>query len=105
MTAVIDTIFKEWNTLWDLHNGDRHGRDTKTKMQADEQQAIRECTQLYEKHKDTVTADLQYHACLCPPANSLHPEYVSVCSGFHCLVVATLQVVAFLELPSGAERN
>jgi hypothetical protein len=61
MTTVIDTIFKEWNTLWDLRNGDRHGRDTKTKMQAaDERQAIRECTQLYEKHKDTVTADLQY---------------------------------------------
>jgi transposase-like protein len=29
-------------------------------MQADERQAIRECIQLYEKHKDTVTDDLQW---------------------------------------------
>jgi hypothetical protein len=60
MTTVTDTIFKVWNKLWDLRNGDRHRRDTKTKMQADERQAIRECIQLYEKHKDTVTEDLQW---------------------------------------------
>jgi hypothetical protein len=29
-------------------------------MQADEQQTIRECIQLYEKNKDTVTEDLQW---------------------------------------------
>jgi hypothetical protein len=36
MTTVINTIFKDWNTLWDLHNRDHHRRNTKTKMQADE---------------------------------------------------------------------
>jgi hypothetical protein len=60
MTTVINTSFKEWNTLCDLCNGDRHGCNTKTKMQADEQQAIREYIQLYEKNKDTVTEDLQW---------------------------------------------
>ena len=49
---MADLIFKNWWELWLLRNGDRHGRDSQTKAQADKRQAIREISLLYDmKHK------------------------------------------------------
>jgi hypothetical protein len=47
-TKIISTLLQGWLDLWNLRNGDRHGRDTHTKAQALKAQAIREMEQLYE---------------------------------------------------------
>jgi len=60
MTNLIDVIFTEWNKLWDLRNGDRHGRDTQSQQQALERQAIRELQLFYEKHQQTVDPHLKW---------------------------------------------
>jgi len=53
MTSVVDFIFAEFWKLWTLRNGDRHGRDAKTKAQLEQAQALRELKQFYDAHSDT----------------------------------------------------
>ena len=47
LTTVIQKILQGWLDLWDLRNGERHGRDRQTKAQADRAQAVRELELLY----------------------------------------------------------
>jgi hypothetical protein len=54
LTNVIDFIFTQWWTLWELRNEDRHGRDLVTQSQAHARQAIYELTQLYDDYQHTV---------------------------------------------------
>jgi hypothetical protein len=54
LTNVIDFIFAQWWTLWELRNEDRHGRDLATQSQAHARQAIHELTQLYDDYQHTV---------------------------------------------------
>ena len=58
-TTVIDFIFTHWFKLWELRNGDRHGRDSQTRAQAKNAEAIRELEQLYDK-QDRVGIELQW---------------------------------------------
>ena len=46
-TDVIQLILESWLQLWELRNGDRHGRDSQTKAQARRDQAIRELEMAY----------------------------------------------------------
>ena len=52
-TDVIQLILESWLQLWELRNGDRHGRDVQTKAQAKRAQAIRELELAYE-YKDHI---------------------------------------------------
>ena len=54
-TDVIQLILESWLQVWDLRNGDRHGRDAQTKAQARRAQAIRELELAYE-YKDLILA-------------------------------------------------
>jgi hypothetical protein len=54
LTNIIDFIFAQWWTLWELRNEDRHGRDLATQSQAHTRQAIHELTQLYDAYQHTV---------------------------------------------------
>ena len=57
---MIDVIFKQWWELWELRNGDRHGRDVQSKAQAAHQQAIRDLEIFYEKYQEAATEDMQW---------------------------------------------
>ena len=46
--------------IWELRNGDRHGRDLASQTQAAERQTIQELTQLYEDHQNQVGQTLQW---------------------------------------------
>jgi hypothetical protein len=54
LTNVIDYIFTQWWSLWELRNEDRHGRDLATQSQAHARQAIHELTQIYDDFQHTV---------------------------------------------------
>ena len=60
MTKIIDVLFKEWWKLWELRNGDRHGRDASTRATAENRQILSELIQFYENHKDTAPQRLQW---------------------------------------------
>ena len=47
-TEIISAILSQWWDLWELRNGDRHGRDRRSQQQAETRQAIRELYQLYD---------------------------------------------------------
>ena len=53
-------IWKEWWKLWELRNGDRHGRDLATQTQAAERQTQRELQQFYDNHQHKVGQALQW---------------------------------------------
>ena len=59
-TAVIDHIFQQWWVLWESRNGDRHGRDTATELQAATLQAHRELRQVYDKYQLIVPQTLNW---------------------------------------------
>ena len=58
LTGLIDVIFKQWWELWELRNGDRHGRDLQSKAQAVNRQAVRDLELFYDRYQDTAPADL-----------------------------------------------
>ena len=58
LTGLIDVIFKQWWELWELRNGDRHGRDLQSKAQAVSRQAVRDLELFYDRYQDTAPADL-----------------------------------------------
>jgi hypothetical protein len=60
LTNVIDLIYKEWWKLWEMRNGDRHGRDLATRLQAEAAQAARELTLLYDTHSLSVVERLRW---------------------------------------------
>jgi hypothetical protein len=60
LTNLIDFIFAQWWTLWELRNEDRHGRDLATQSQAHARQAIHELTQIYDTYQHTVPARLEW---------------------------------------------
>ncbi len=47
-TKIISALLQGWLDIWNLRNGDRHGRDAQSRHQAETAQAIRELEQLYE---------------------------------------------------------
>ena len=53
-TTVIQTILTGWLDLWQLRNGDRHGRDKTTKAQAAKAQAVRELELIYDGHLNQI---------------------------------------------------
>ncbi len=57
-TNVVDFFLKQWLTLWELRNNDRHGADAEARRAAEKAQAHREVTQLYAL-KDQLPPDLQ----------------------------------------------
>jgi hypothetical protein len=57
---VIEVWFTEWVSMWTLRNEDRHGRDSATRMQAEERQALRELRQFHEDNDGIVEHDLQW---------------------------------------------
>ena len=58
-TKVISKIFELWLALWHERNGDRHGRDSRSKAEADKRKAVYELHQLYLL-KAHVPADYQW---------------------------------------------
>ena len=50
MTSVVDKIYTEWWSLWISRNEDKHGRDTRSRQQAEHSQALRELNQFYETY-------------------------------------------------------
>ena len=52
-TEVINFIYAQWWTLWELWNHNRHRRDMATSQQAAAQQVDRELTMFYEEYKST----------------------------------------------------
>ena len=59
-TEVIDFIFTQWWSLWDLRNQDRHGRDLATTQEAATRQVDRELVLLYDTFEDNVPQHLQW---------------------------------------------
>ena len=57
--AVATTIMKCWLGLWDIRNGERHGKDVASQTKADKEQAIREVEMLYEI-KEHIPRRLQF---------------------------------------------
>ena len=53
-TTVIQSILTGWLDLWNLRNGDRHGRDNTTRAQAEKVQAVRELEQIYDGYLDQI---------------------------------------------------
>jgi hypothetical protein len=51
ITAIIDTLFKEWWLLWEMRNQDRHGKDRAAQTQASTAQALRDLQLFYETHQ------------------------------------------------------
>jgi hypothetical protein len=56
-TDIISTTFEQWLNLWKLRNEDRHGKDNKTRKEAERRQAIRELEQMYEDNEDVNTGE------------------------------------------------
>ena len=46
-------VLQGWLELWELRNGDQHGRDHQTRAQADKAQALHELEQLHS-YKDQI---------------------------------------------------
>ena len=53
-TDVIQLTLENWLEVWNIRNGDRHGRDTLTKAQAKREQAIRELELAYAYKDQTL---------------------------------------------------
>ena len=59
-TKIAESWFLEWLKLWKLRNEDRHGRDGRTRLQAEERQALRELQQFYTDNDGIVVERLQW---------------------------------------------
>ena len=57
MTGLIQIMLQQWFHLWQVRNGDRHGHDWKTTMEAEKRQTIREITQAYEQYKGNLVPE------------------------------------------------
>jgi len=63
VTGFIDVLFQQWWILWEMRNGDRHGRDLQTKHQATARQTIRELHLFHNKYSSMVDDTHQWLFC------------------------------------------
>jgi len=58
-TNVSSMIFHHWLDLWDLRNGERHGKKLAERSKLEKQQAVREVDLLYE-YKDYIKPEHEF---------------------------------------------
>ena len=60
LTGLIEVVLSQWLELWALRNGDRHGRDYRSKAQAERRLAIHALKILYDQYDGHVMPEHQW---------------------------------------------